>query len=247
MRRGYLVYILPALFLAGCSGWVVQVVPYPAPTLFPTPTPIIYSPTPIILAPPVTATIPATPLTLSLTPPLTPGQPSATFTFTPSSQPTQPTYTDVPITPTLITPAPLTPTPTTNTGPTPFVSIRTDILGCNTSIDIIHGMGEVTNAYVTINNIGTEELDNVCATLNALDEGRPHPDKTKCVMSLPIGHQVTQKLTVDTTFKKSTSIQVEVTYSLGLLQRVAQDSCTNIGIFVPDGYDLGVVKPIPTP
>jgi hypothetical protein len=235
MRRGYLVYILPALFLAGCSGWTIQVVPYSPATLFPTPTPIIYSPTPIILVPPVTATIPSTPLILSLTPSLTPEQPNTTFTPT-----SQPTFIDTPI-----TPATPTLTPTTNIGPTPFVSIRTDILGCNTSIDITHGMGEVTNAYVTISNTGTEELDNVCATLNALDEGRPHPDKTKCVASLPIGHQVTQKLTVDSTFQKSTSIQVDVTYSLGLLQRVAQDSCTNIGIFVPDGNDLGVVKPIP--
>lgn len=108
-------------------------------------------------------------------------------------------------------------------------------------------MGEVTNAYLTISNTGTAELNNVCATLNAEDEGRPHPDKTKCIVLLPIGHQVTQKLTVDSTFQKSTSIQVEITYSLGLLQRVAQDSCTNLGIFVPDGKGLGVIKPIPNP
>lgn len=108
-------------------------------------------------------------------------------------------------------------------------------------------MGEVTNAYITISNIGTQELNTVCATLNAKDEGRSHPDKTKCVASLPIGHQVTQKLTVDTTFQESTSIQVEITYSLGLLQRVAQDSCTAIGLFIPDNKDLGVVKPIPQP
>jgi len=108
-------------------------------------------------------------------------------------------------------------------------------------------MGEVTNAYITISNTGTAELTNVCATLKAEDEGRPHPDKTKCVPSLPISHQVTQKLTVDTTFKKSTRIQVEITYDLGLLQRVSQDSCTDIGLFVPDNKDLGVVKPIPNP
>ncbi len=144
-----------------------------------------------------------------------------------------------------ITPTPWIPTPIINTGPTPYVSINTEILGCNTSIDITHGMGEVTNAYVTISNVGTEELNNVCATLNAADEARVHPDKTKCVPYLPIRHQVTQKLTVDTTFQESTKIQVEITFGLGLLQRLAQDACPNLGIFVPDGKDLGVVKPIP--
>ncbi len=240
MRRSFFVCILLTLFLDGCSGWVVQPIPYPPPTLFPTSTPLIYSPTPVILPPPITATFPSTPITPSPTPP----PPSETYTFTPSPQPT---FTDTPIMPTPITPTPVTPTPTINTGPTPFVSIRTEILGCNTSIDITHGMGEVTNAYITISNVGTEELSNVCATLNAEDEGRPHPDKTKCVSSLPISHQVTQKLTVDTTFQKDTPIQIEITDNHGLLQRVAQDSCANIGIFVPDGKDLGVVKPMPNP
>lgn len=234
MRRGFLICILPTLFLAGCSDWVVQPIPYPPPTLFPTSTPLIYSPTPVILAAPITAIFSSTPLT--------PPQPSATFTFTPSPQPT---FTDTPFTP--ITSIPVTTTPATDSGPTPFISIRTDILGCNTSIDITHGMGEVTNAYITVSNTGTTELNNVCATLNALDEGRPHPDKTKCVPTLPIGYQVTEKLTVDTTFQKVTPIQIEVTDNHGLLQRVAQDACTNIGIFVPDGSDLGVVKPIPNP
>lgn len=244
MRHGFFVCILLTLFLNGCGGWIVQPIPYPPPTFFPTPTPLIYSPTPIILPPPVISTVTFMPPSPSLAPP----QPSVTFTFTPTLQPTftnvQPTFTftNIPSTPT-----PVTPSPTTDTGPTPFASIRTDILGCNTSIDITHSMGEVTNAYVTISNIGTAELNNVCATLNALDEGRVHPDKTKCVLTLPIGYQVTQKLTVDTTFQKDTPIQIEITDNHGLLQRAAQNACTNIGIFVPDGSDLGVVKPIPNP
>lgn len=234
MRRSLAVCILLTLFLEGCSGWTVQPIPYPPPTFFPTSTPLIYSPTPVILAPPITATYASTPLIASITP----SQPSPTLTFTPSSQPT---FTDTPVISTV------TPTATANPGPTPSVSIRTDILGCNTSIDIIHGMGEVTNAYVTISNIGTTELKDVCVTLNALDEGRVHPDKTRCVASLPVNHQVTQKLTVDTTFKQNTSIQIEVRSDLGLLQRLAQDSCTDLGLFVPDSLNIGVVKPIPNP
>ncbi|MBI1795096.1 MAG: hypothetical protein HYR70_13040 [Chloroflexi bacterium] len=228
MFRFVLVCILSVLIISGCSGWVVTPIPYTPPTLFPTRTPLIFSPTPLILAPPVTATF--TPPTLIAT------QFTATLlptTFTPSATPG-------------MTDTPIAPTQATDTGPTPFAAIRTNILGCNTSIDIAHGMGEVTNAYVTIGNIGAAELKNVCATLRGLDEGRPHPDKTKCVPSLPAGYQVTQKLTVDTTFQKNTPIQVDVTYDLGLIQRVAEDACTNIGIFTSnDG--LGVIKPILQP
>jgi len=65
------------------------------------------------------------------------------------------------------------------------------IIGCNTGFDISHGMGEVTNAYVTLQNTGSVDLPNTCGLLRAADEGRPHPDKAKCVDSLPAGYQVT--------------------------------------------------------
>ena len=106
-------------------------------------------------------------------------------------------------------------------------------------------MGEVTNSYVTISNLGPADLDNVCATLRGLDEGRSHPDKTKCSPSLPTGYQVMQKLTVDTTYKEASPIQIDVTSNDVLLQRVGKDSCKDIGLFPPDVNDLGVVKRIP--
>jgi uncharacterized membrane protein len=108
-------------------------------------------------------------------------------------------------------------------------------------------MGEVTNAYVTIQNIGNADLTNLCATLNALDEGRVHPDKTKCVASLPAGYQVSEKLTVDTTLKQASPIQVDVTASGNLLQRVPQNSCTSFDLIPPRMSNLGTVMPIPTP
>lgn len=241
MLRGFLICTLLSLSLTGCGGFVIVVSPQNAATQFPTTTPNIILPTPATLAPPSTVTFPPTPFTMTST--ITPTLPGPTSTFTPFLEPT---LTEIPITPSLTAMATDTAT-AIGTVPTPLVSITVTILGCNTSIDITHGMGEVTNAYITVSNIGTTELNNVCATLNALDEGRPHPDKTKCVPTLPISYQVTQKLTVDTTFHQVTPIQIEVNDNHGLLQRVAQDACTNIGIFVPDGSDLGVVKPIPNP
>jgi hypothetical protein len=106
-------------------------------------------------------------------------------------------------------------------------------------------MGEVTNAFVTISNTGPAELTDVCATLRGLDEGRPHPDKTKCVASLAANYQVTLKLTIDTTYKEVTPIQVDIASDENLLQRVGMDSCTDIGLFPPGIDDLGVPKPIP--
>ncbi|MBI3737525.1 MAG: hypothetical protein HY258_00575, partial [Chloroflexi bacterium] len=138
MKRLTVVFLFLALALTGCDAWVIRPAPYQIPTPFFTRTPSIYSPTPIILAPPFTATF-------------TPVAPTV-------SQVVSPTFTDTPITPTISTP--------TDGSPNPSVQISVKVLGCNTSIDITHGMGEVTNAYVTIQNIGTADLKNVCATLH---------------------------------------------------------------------------------
>ncbi|NOH02955.1 MAG: hypothetical protein HND47_13850 [Chloroflexi bacterium] len=117
-------------------------------------------------------------------------------------------------------------------------------MGCNTSIDILNGMGEVTNAYVTIKNTGTVDLVNACGLLRAIDEGRPHPDKEVCVDSLPAQHQVTLKLTVDSTYQQDTIIQVDVTASGVTLLRVDRQSCRDISLFGGAPSDVGVVKPI---
>jgi hypothetical protein len=106
-------------------------------------------------------------------------------------------------------------------------------------------LGEVTNAYVTISNLGTTDLDNVCATLRGKDEGQPHPDKTRCSIALPAGYQVTQKLTIDTTYKEASLIQIDVTSKDVLLQRVGKDACKDIGLFPPELDGLGTIKKNP--
>ncbi len=170
-------------------------------------------------------------------------------------------------TPLILTPAPLTatveaststpetasPTPAeaTSTGtvtptltPTPG-TLGVSILGCDTGIDIVHQMGEVTNAYVKITNTTSAEVPDLCATLSALDEGRPHPDKTKCLPSLAPGYQVTFKLTVDTTYRQDTPVQVNVTSNGNLLARVGEPACTAIGLLLPTVSELD--EPIPIP
>lgn len=124
-------------------------------------------------------------------------------------------------------------------------AIGASILGCDTSIDISHGMGEVTNAYVKITNTTPQDAPDLCATLRALDEGRLHPDKTKCVPSLHAGDQVTLKLTVDSTYQENTPVQVELTSAGNFLLRAGQEACTTIGIVPPDIGRLGTPQPIP--
>ncbi len=138
-----------------------------------------------------------------------------------------------------------TPPPSATSSPTPFQKLEVVILGCNTGIDISHGMGEVTNAYVILKNTGTIDLPDSCGLLRAVDEDREHPDKKRCVEDLPAGYQVTLKLTVDSAYKQDTVIQVDASSNGQILMRVDQPSCQDMDIIGPIPGDIGVVKPIP--
>ncbi len=213
--------ILLMLLLASCSGWGVQPFNPPTPFLPPTSTPSIFTATPVVIG--VASTTP-TPQVATAT---VPTSPIATTTATAT-----PTPSDIDDTPSA--------TPTSSpSGP----ALSVEILGCNTSIDVIHGMGEVTNAFVVLKNTGGTELTNLKATLNALDEGRVHPNKTAEVASLAVGYNVTLKLTVDSTFKAATPIQVEVTGDGGLFERLGVDSCKDIGLFAPRPESLNTPVP----
>ena len=219
MKKLLLLAVFLIFSLTACNGWSYTVPTFPAPP--PTITPSIFTATPVI----VTITNTTTPVLLSETP---------TETVTPIV-PTE--------TPTAFTEAP-SPTATATLPPV-SPNIIVDVLGCNTSIDITHGMGEVTNAYVTLKNNTGVDLTDLCTTLNAQDEGRVHPDKTVCVPLLADGQQVTLKLTVDSTYKVETPIQVEVKSGENLLARIPKDSCTDIGLFAPNPGTLLTPVAIP--
>ena len=205
--------------LTACDGWSYTVPTFPAPP--PTITPSIFTLTPII----VTITNTTTPSVVTDTPTETATSVTPTETAT--------AFTEVPTHTATVTLPPVSP------------NIIVDVLGCNTSIDITHGMGEVTNAYVTLKNNTGVDLTDLCTTLNAQDEGRVHPDKTVCVPLLADGQQVTLKLTVDSTYKVETPIQVEVKSGENLLARIPKDSCTDIGLFAPNPGTLLTPVAIP--
>lgn len=210
---------LLAFLLSSCNGWIIQPLPYTPPTPFLpfTRTPSVFTATPVVIG-----VFSATPAVATLTPTTTPFP-----TFTPSNTPPGVVVTN-------------TSSATAQPG-APAVSVI--VLGCNTSIDIANGMGEVTNAFVTLKNTGGIELTNIKMTLFALDEGREHPDKTVELTSLPIGYQVTMKLTVDSTYKQETRIQVEVTSNQGVFPREGLASCRDIGLFAPNPNGLNTPVP----
>ena len=214
---------IAAILLSSCITWDVNPQPFPVWTAIPTRTPGVVSPTPAIIF------FTSTPSLFTLTPSLT----------------TEPGVTPSPIEITLTPETPtITPTITGTFTALPNPQVSVDIRGCDTGFDISHGMYEVTNAYVTVKNTGNVDLPNSCAKLAANDEGRAHPDKTRCVDVLPVNHQVTLKLTVDSTYQKDTIIQVDVSSAGNLLLRVDKQSCRDINLFGGAPSDLGVVKPI---
>lgn len=228
MKRMVLAAML-LLWLGACTGGNIPVL-ITTPIVSPSPLPAILSPTP-----PFIPSSTSTPLIYSPSPTLgqTPSNTSTetvTSTFTPASTST--------FTPTSTSISTSTPTATLLSG------LFVEIPGCNTSLDILHQMGEVTNAFPIIENSSRSLLTNVCATLSASDEARLHPDKTACVAELPTGFQVTLKLTVDTGFEQDTSIQVGVKTAEGLNASASRPSCADIGLpgWLPD--KVGVIEPI---
>lgn len=205
------------LLLTACDTWGVPPQPFPIWTPIASSTPSIYTATPFILPPPI-----------SITPAVTVISP-VTETASQTPPPTATPTVDI---------------PTSTFTLAPIQSVDIEILGCNTSFDVIHGMGEVTNAYVIMKNTGTIDLANACALLRAIDEDREHPDKKVCVSNLPAQQQVTLKLTVDSAYKKDTIIQVDVLSNEVVLLRKDQQSCRDISLFGGAPSNVGVIKPI---
>ncbi|HET7144677.1 MAG TPA: hypothetical protein VFI68_11710 [Anaerolineales bacterium] len=220
MQKISILLIALLLVLSACDVWSVQPQPFPGWTTVPSRTPGIVTATPIILTLPYTQT--ADIISITTVTPTNTEAPSATLTPAQSS-------------------------PSATVTPLDVQSVSVEILGCNTSIDITHGMGEVTNAYVILKNAGTSDVTNLCALLRAVDEDREHPDKKVCITNLPGLNQVTLKLTVDSAYKQDTAIQVDASANDVLLSRTEKPSCTDIGLFGGAPSDLGVIKPIIQP
>ncbi|MBV6395700.1 MAG: hypothetical protein HFACDABA_01280 [Anaerolineales bacterium] len=231
MNHAQRLTVLIVLLAGGCGNFEpVTSAPNPF-AITPSRAPSILSPTPLFAAPTASsATLPPPPsLTASVTPDITStisltAEVSSTFTLTP-------TNTETPVhTPTF-----------TSTAQPPILTV----LGCDTGLDLSHGMGEVTNAYVLLVNPGRFELTNACLTLSAADEGRAHPDKTICAPWLQSGYQVALRLTVDTTANAVTLIQVALVADQVSQPAASATACPAIGANKPADASLNVPVPIP--
>ncbi len=121
------------------------------------------------------------------------------------------------------TPSEIPPTVIEEKGPGFPEGLHVIVSGCDTSVDVSHGMGEVTNTYVYMSNQGTVDLKNVTLTANGNDEQRPHPDKSVTLETLPAGFEVTSKLTIDTIFRKETVVEVVVTIGGEKVYRLSEN------------------------
>ncbi|MBI5031714.1 MAG: hypothetical protein HZB51_14385 [Chloroflexi bacterium] len=167
-------------------------------------------------------------------------RPSATATPTIATATNTPTIVVGTFTPTRTPTA--TPSLTPTIGPTSVPlppNLNTTVMGCDLGFDLAHGLGEVTNAYVRVRNTGGIELTNVCVILNASNEGKAHPDKSRCFASLKVNYEVTTKLTVDTTSGTVTSLDVAVTTNQGLTSNTPGANCR-----APDRATLDKITPV---
>jgi hypothetical protein len=107
--------------------------------------------------------------------------------------------------------------------PAPRLNVR--ILGCDTGVDVFNLMGEVTNAWVIIENAGDAEATDVQVVLSAGDEVGEHQDKREDIAFLPAGYQILLKLTVDTATGAGSDAQVTVTAIQGIEVKDSKASC----------------------
>lgn len=120
--------------------------------------------------------------------------------------------------------------------------------GCTTGADaMLRRVGEVTSAYVTVQNVGGSDARNVVVTLRASDEASTHPDQQKIVQYLPVDHQVTLDLATGTQLLQNTAVQIIVVTDKGVTERTSRADCKEIDAKTIDNMFqvLRLVIPIP--
>lgn len=120
----------------------------------------------------------------------------------------------------------LTPAPTV----IPVPKINVLVRDCDTGFDIANRLGEVTNAYVTVQNVGTAAATNVQAVLEANDEEQVHPDKSYTIQHLPPGYEITLRLTVDTEGGIDTNVEVVVTADQDVRETASKLACRRYAV-----------------
>lgn len=96
---------------------------------------------------------------------------------------------------------------------------------CDTGLDVFNQLGEVTNAYVVVQNPGDVAATQVHVVLSAEDEEKDHPDKSYLIQNLPPGYEIALKLTVDTASGVDSAVFATVTTAEGAAVQASKSSC----------------------
>ncbi|MDD4083186.1 MAG: transglutaminase-like domain-containing protein, partial [Sphaerochaetaceae bacterium] len=98
------------------------------------------------------------------------------------------------------------------TGITP--KLNAQITNCQSNLNILQGLGEVTDVYVSITNSGAYDLHNIKVTAHASDEDQPYKN-TANYTTLQVGQTASTKLTLDTQQNVPTLVTVTITSDEG--------------------------------
>ena len=124
-------------------------------------------------------------------------------------------------------PAPIIIQQMPNTAPTQIPEppkINVFILGCSTGTE---GFNEITNAWVTVQNVGGSNAENVLVSIVASDSDKEDPRSSETVNFLAPNHQITFLLIADTKWLVDTSIDANVSFDLGTSRKELKDTYRN--------------------
>lgn len=126
--------------------------------------------------------------------------------------------------------------------PVPKPKLNLIIYTCDTGTDIWNGLGEVTNGYVVVQNVGNADATNIRVVLGANDkDSDDHPDTSYIVQSLPPEYQISLKLTVDTANGVDTALSAKATSDEGISASASKSSCKRRTVDTDALKDLGVL------
>lgn len=160
--------------------------------------------------------------------------PQLQFNLDTTNTPLPPTETNTPTstpTPTKsLTPTPTftsTPSPTPSSTPTPPPKLNIMIQSCDIGIDLLNNLGEVTNAYITVQNIGERDISDINMLLTANDEQKPYAKRSFTLQYLPADYEITVKLTVDTESMVDTVLTFTLDAEPEVHEKITKEGCTN--------------------
>jgi hypothetical protein len=139
----------------------------------------------------------------------------------------------------------ITALPTSTPGP---AQVNVFLEGCETGVEGVSGRGEITYAYVRVDNAGSVDVENVYLLAQATDpDSTLHPSSLEFIHHLPAGYQTTRRLIVDTRLGKATTITAFLTGPSGLHEVDARPECQELNADQVTSFTsiLGSFLPIP--